>query len=298
VKKCKMPEAAGSFIYAWLANPPAPGPSLEWLETGQDPVKDAVVQGMVLDPALPCKESFAKLEMEAIRYAIAHGIAGIADIVPKDGLRTSTARDDSGTVTAFTDKHVPLGFNVPQSLRKGSQLRVMSDMLVNDAHAFVLGMGDGKGDFRLLLFRKSDRTWRRVNSGGELYDSIRGFGRYLALVELRSKSAQNPRSAGMDAWKPGSNGLRPDLRSRIAENRDSFIYSGRLHLYDIETEKFYSISTNQGDSEVLLVESNVVYYRAAGQLFSAPITDRGIGRSQLLAEDDAILDAHWAFIKH
>jgi len=65
----------------------------------------------------------------------------------------------------------------------------------------------------------------------------------------------------------------------------------------IETEKLFPLNTDQADSEVLLVESGLVYYRVLNQLYEASISDRGIGPARLLATDDAILDAHWAFMK-
>lgn len=33
------------------------------------------------------------------------------------------------------------------------------------------------------------------------------------------------------------------------------------------------------------------------RLYSAPITEKGIGAAHLIATDEAIRDAHWAFIK-
>jgi hypothetical protein len=34
------------------------------------------------------------------------------------------------------------------------------------------------------------------------------------------------------------------------------------------------------------------------RLYKAPITDSGVGAATLMATDEAIRDAHWAFIKH
>jgi hypothetical protein len=298
VKKCKTPNPAGrSLINSWLAGAPL-GPSYEWLETGTDVIRDAVVQGMLLDPAVPCEKSFAMLEPEAIRYAIAHGKPGIADVVNFDGVRTNTTEDEVGTISAFTNRHVPLGYEVPLALRRG--FRVMAEgMAVNDSRVFVLSMGDGKDDYRVLIFRKSDKTWRTLPRLSERAPYIRGFGKYLAVTEIRSSNGQDLRSAGMDKWRAGSDHIRPDLRTSVAQLNQHIPMSfpGRLHLYNVETEQVFSIATNQGDSEVLLVENGMVYYRAADELYSAPITDKGIGRARLLATDDSIRDAHWAFVK-
>ena len=78
----------------------------------------------------------------------------------------------------------------------------------------------------------------------------------------------------------------------------SLVYPGVLHLYDAATEKAYRITTNQVDSEIILVENGTVYYRESNRLYAAPISGTGIGPAKLLATDELIRDAHWAFIKH
>jgi hypothetical protein len=68
--------------------------------------------------------------------------------------------------------------------------------------------------------------------------------------------------------------------------------------YDVDTGNVYMIATNQGDSEIILVEGTTVYYRVSDRLYSAQVTEKGIGTAKLLATNEAIRDAHWAFIKH
>jgi len=76
------------------------------------------------------------------------------------------------------------------------------------------------------------------------------------------------------------------------------IFPGRLYLFDSATERTYTITTNQGDSEILLVENGAVYYRASDRLYRADLTDQGLSPGHLLATSDVIRDAHWAFMKH
>lgn len=99
----------------------------------------------------------------------------------------------------------------------------------------------------------------------------------------------------MEEWKKGKREFGPDLAAMSALH--GMVLPGRLDLYDVDTEKIFTIVTNQGDSEILLVEGGVVYWRAANRLYSAPITDSGVGARRLLATDEAIRDAHYAFIK-
>ena len=76
-----------------------------------------------------------------------------------------------------------------------------------------------------------------------------------------------------------------------------YVIPGNLYVYDTETEKVFPIRTNQGDSEVLLIDGGTVYWRAATRLYSAPITESGVGPAKLLATDEAVRDSHYAFLK-
>ncbi|MCC6590396.1 MAG: hypothetical protein IT168_27135 [Bryobacterales bacterium] len=91
--------------------------------------------------------------------------------------------------------------------------------------------------------------------------------------------------------------MGPDLATRMDDPQRGVVYPGKLHIYDVETEKLFPLTTNQADTEVLLVQNGFVYYRVLNELYSAPISNEGLGHPSLLATDDAILDAHWAFIK-
>jgi hypothetical protein len=72
-------------------------------------------------------------------------------------------------------------------------------------------------------------------------------------------------------------------------------YPGILFLIDSVGGRQYQIRTNQGDSEILLVEGSTVYYRVNDELRPVPIQGNALGASTLLAKDDDLRDAHWAF---
>jgi hypothetical protein len=131
-------------------------------------------------------------------------------------------------------------------------------------------------------------------SQGDRPPHLRAFGKYIAAVEIQARSTQNPRSAGdQKKWRrAGKRGPSPADRFE-----SSHVYPGRLHVYDVETERVFSIATNEGDSEVLLIEDGNIYYRVNDQLYLAPISGEGIGTARLLATDEVIRDAHWVFVK-
>ena len=109
--------------------------------------------------------------------------------------------------------------------------------------------------YRIVVLRESDHTWHTVTFEGG--PDLRGFGRYIAATEYQDKSGRNPKSAGMEEWKKGSREMGPDLAARLASH--DVVMPGKLDLYDIDTEKMFSITTNQGDSEILLVEGCLLY---------------------------------------
>lgn len=75
-------------------------------------------------------------------------------------------------------------------------------------------------------------------------------------------------------------------------------FPGRLYLYDVEAGRTFLITTNQADSEILLVENGIVYCRVSDRLYSAEVKEEGVGAPRLLAKAEVVRDAHWAFTSH
>ena len=299
VKKCKLsPDPGGRRGYGeqWLSNPPAYGPSFEWVAASADP-KDAVVRSMLLDPAVSCEWSFANRPPEAVRFAQKGGDAGPGDVVFNMGLEIVVGTGETltpGRVFGFVGKHIPLGYDVPREVQSRGWY---SSLAISDSRVFCLRLVSPHQVYRVLVFRKSDKTWHVLQTPSELVPQLRGFGRYIAVTEARAKSAKNLKSAGSEKWKKGNRKLGPELAGRIEGLQEPRVYPGKFHIYDVETEKVFPITTDQADSEILLVENGYVYYRVLNKLYAASISDEGIGMARLLATDDAILDAHWAFMK-
>jgi hypothetical protein len=72
-------------------------------------------------------------------------------------------------------------------------------------------------------------------------------------------------------------------------------YGGVLFLIDPQSGRQFQIRTGEGDSEILLVQDNSVYYRVNAKLYKAQIQGSSIGAPELVVEADAITDVHWAF---
>jgi hypothetical protein len=306
VKTCPTPAGPpeSTWLNQWLLDTPSYGPVLALAFYGSHP---ASLVGLRTTASLPCERSVVTLAPVDLRYISALGAGGLAYIGGSDGIHAGVDIDDSGSlINRFGGGMVPYGYAVPSGLRVGLPSRPYASMAINNSEVMVLFLSEGEGwDRRALAFRKRDQTWHRVplpeqqvRPGGGRHPAampVRGFGHFVTLVEAQLRDAQNTASAGASEWRRGSSGAGPDVAYMFQNYRD--VFPGRLHIYDVETGRQYLIDTKQGDSEVLLVDSGTVYYRASDRLYSVPITENGLGSARLLATDYTIRDAHWAFIK-
>ncbi len=80
--------------------------------------------------------------------------------------------------------------------------------------------------------------------------------------------------------------------------RDNGIYSpGIMYLYNTISGHKIDLVTNEGDSQILLVDSNRVYYRVNDEIFvRSIINNERLGPPELLVKDRIVVDIHWAFI--
>jgi hypothetical protein len=313
-KVCAYPQVPNNQpIEQWLADVAGRGPTFEWFVwVGTDPTSH-IVQGMILDPSVPCEGSFMKVQPFELRYLTAHGNAGIADILSVEGTDAHTLEDGRLTGGLGVADQVDFGYKIPAEFRKGLSGRLYSEIIINTSQILAVSISDGK-QVQFLAFRKADKSWHILPPKSELYNRFRGFGEFIAITEVQKKkevSAQNAKhpgsfefnqavrdeqSAGGDEWRKAETSRGPNMEARFEYSQG--LYPGRLDVYDLATEKLYTITTNQGDSEILLIEDGSVYYRVSDRLYSAPMSSSGIGSATLLATDEAIRDAHWAFIKH
>lgn len=77
---------------------------------------------------------------------------------------------------------------------------------------------------------------------------------------------------------------------------------GTLYLYNMKTYKYIEWDAlengeHQGDSEIILVQDDTVYYRINDKIYKAPIINgEKLGEPELLVTDPRVVDIHWAFI--
>ena len=65
-------------------------------------------------------------------------------------------------------------------------------------------------------------------------------------------------------------------------------------LYNIRSRQSHRIRTGQGDSEILLVDGDVVYYRVNDTIYKAPIGQKPELNGTKLFSGPEVQLAHWA----
>ena len=227
---------------------------------------------------------------EDIKGAITHGWGGGLAAYASGHLGVGLDQT-TGSLFYVVNRRIPLDYKVPADLLRGFD---RAEIGIDDSHVLELCLIGKNGAYRDLILRKSDHTWHTLPLALERPTYTRGFGRYLALTEVQTASAKHPTSPGKEELRTAPSELGPG--SWVIE-QGGHVLPGNLYIYDSDTERIFTINTHQGDSEVLLIEGGTVYWRAARRLYSAPLTDSGVGQPRILANDEMILDTHYAFIK-
>ncbi len=149
-----------------------------------------------------------------------------------------------------------------------------------------------------------------VGFGQWLAATVNGYNRSVFYIE---RGERNPYDFNKEI--PGREYRRPDFASpeeegELFEESENFdvraksfgsYYPGILFLFNVSTRAYIEWETfengePQGDSEILLVENEMVYYRINDKIYQAPILDgKKLGNAKLLLKDDRVPDIHWAF---
>ncbi len=170
----------------------------------------------------------------------------------------------------------------------------------------------------LDILDKAKQEWRQVPL--PFSGIFRTFGPWVAGLETRREpSLQSNKMIVVDGTEhrvtsPGVEKRKsekilasaddPDMESESASVEDYFtmnnlhgiIYTGQLFALNLDTGSQIRISTGSGDSEVLLIADNVIYYRVDDALYRADIVGTSLTNKVKLAEGKEIVQAHWAFL--
>ena len=165
------------------------------------------------------------------------------------------------------------------------------------------------GSFHAALYSKDKDVWRDIELKGN-WPRVMTYGQWLAGLVQDSNDSETkfyinkigPGQAERDSvymrfimqLTINYEGLTYDFDAGIY----GFYHPGILFLYNTETDKYIEWETQQGDSEILLVEDETVYYRVFNAIYKAPIVNgEELGTPELLVRDDEVVPfIHWAFM--
>ena len=256
-KRCPVPLRPANYIgiEEWLAQLPSGKLALiDRLESiGAAAGTKEMVRAILVDPSIPCESSVEMITPSDSSAVVLNGRAAIDNIAANDAVVFGIDGDGS-VVRKFRDgANAYLGFQIPQSMRSGQgRSGAHVSIMINNRRVLVAVVGGSESDkaYRILALRKNDLTWHVVPNPSDGYPWTRSFGHYLAIPEGHTKSASYPESTGVAEWRNKPSDTGPNIKAVFDDSE--FAYSGRLHLYDVDTEQTYVIETKQADSEILL----------------------------------------------
>ncbi len=257
-----------------------------------------------------------ELSAEDLRFSVASGSAGGA-IEGDDYFLLYTNSSDGRIkipVTADTTLRPLFPLSLPDSFKLKRKKRVavlcnnetFTAMLVNHTEPNSENIGYSE----LIVYSKNGSSFfRRRIKGNDA--EFRSLNKWIAgdVIDMNSKIVYNEKGQIKDNVKfsrisPGKNERRGKGTSTGApfDFRSEFLdryYPGILYLINTETKNYIEWSTGQGDSEILLIENDLVYYRVNDEIYRAPILNgQKLGKTQLLIKNEIVPDIHWAFISN
>ena len=160
----------------------------------------------------------------------------------------------------------------------------------------------------MAILNKNKNQWNKFQIK-ENIPQVRNFGNWLAGEVVSSNLKVIKDKQGKIQDRITINRISPGFEKRRKENvksgapfddRTYFLklyYPGILYILNLSTNKYIEWETGQGDSEILLVQDEVVYYRINDEIYKAQILNgEKLGKPELLIKDERVPDIHWAFI--
>jgi hypothetical protein len=297
VKECNTTGVEDlGFVDQWVYRNAAG--KLAYLELFVTPeIKGGYLRSFDVAKDVPCESSFSKVTPAEVGNVVSYGTAGIFEITG-EGTNSTAVEPNRDLVlsTSLDAEPARLGFKVPQSILelKGQERNHVYLLQNTDQLTLLYALISFSPNVtKSLLLTKDNGKWKvpawpTGGSGG------RAFGHYIAGWITEPRPSTQVTSPGRESWRstkdPGGFRIGPLF------DKSNRLFPGKLFIYDTRTDKVALHSTGQADSQVLLIDGTTVYYRAADKLYRAELVDGGFRQPTLLAQDNWIRDAHWAFL--
>jgi hypothetical protein len=176
---------------------------------------------------------------------------------------------------------------------------------------------DRLGELYLLIYDKINNIWYNQTLKGNV-SSIRSYdngwvagtirdmnhGRYYDKTIMRSgdeydfKRESPGYAERVPIFYERTDGVWGDCFDERIQYYGTY-YPGLLYLFNVHTKDYIEWDTKQGDSEILLVQDDIVYYRVNTKILkSAIVENKKIGKPELLVDDVRVRDIHWAYLRN
>ena len=149
------------------------------------------------------------------------------------------------------------------------------------------------GKFRMYL--SATKRWTTLPISGSPR-GVRHMNRWI--MGVMAEEAKGRPSAGEENVRKTYLGREspPRPSTQLMMTMDSIYYPGELFIISTDSGKIWTLKTDQGDSEVLLVQDDIVYFRVNDRIMKCTIQGDFLSAPTELAKAEELRDVHIAFV--
>lgn len=285
------PDVEGSVVLSALQRYPGRGLELgiEVLTAGKDRVEYWTAPADSFQPRSPTQGSFDVLRYQAEGYPVLPATLS--------RLRTQIEIGANGAMMHRTNgRLVAIPIETPSEFHAPASGFLYGEIPISNADLLCVGLGNDirpaslstRGARGLWIYKKASKNWSHLVVPGSA-SGFRLFGDRIATVVRDSVAEYLEQDADLfGEWE--------NMKIRELYRQDSYRYPGLLLIDDWKTGQRWQIETGHTDSEVLLIEGDVVYYRIHEKLMRGRLDKGGsVTEREMLAAAPEIAEMHWAF---
>jgi hypothetical protein len=160
----------------------------------------------------------------------------------------------------------------------------------------LINKNENKGqEFVHYVFDKNTNRWSSFPLKNVTW--LRAFGQWIVTEEQYLGFAQQSELEKLNGDRQEGKISYTPYRHYLARFKSWDIRkTGLLHLINPIKNVFIQIKTSKPDSEIILVEDDLVVYRVEDQIFTATIAGDKVINKQFLLKHDMVPAIHWAFM--
>jgi hypothetical protein len=274
---------------------------------GRGDVSQNFLFGFLADPERSCSDSSLMLHKDQLAFFVTGGQAGVGGTAAQSLFHANLVEGRIRTMVGLDFIPFPIPFDPGQIKEFDPLARNVVGILARNRLVEAMAISantQATGSF--WARERPAGTWIRLPIPVGQDPNIRAFGSFLAWPESvfaefqESAIKADPRLARIKAVPAGESEWRKNdtkwgASTEFEFTHSSTIHPGILHLFDVKTQRHFQIRTGQSDSEVLLIQDGLVYYRSSDRLFRAEISGDQLTGIKQIAQSELIRDAHWGF---